>query len=198
MAKAPNQISSGLGVPVGNPSFITGTDALTTSREMTFPMTKFEARRAAAALFDDGPTRRNQGLTATVQPRSLLQKPGKSRRSLIETSQEVRAALRRALDHFSDYQRRFLYLDLAPLGSSERSDLVCYMLASRKGSLPADGHDTTLTIAIYYVDPRFLRQEPAWVRHFAAMGWQVSRRRVETPGHAVDLLTRRIQALGWA
>ena len=89
-------------------------------------------------------------------------------------------------------------MDLASLTASERSDLACFLLARRHGNLAVDGRDTTMTITTYFVDPRFLKQEPIMVRHAAALGWQVSRRRVETPGHAVELLTRRIQALGWA
>lgn len=168
------------------------------SQNFVFPKTKSEAREAAKALLDAGPARREHGLMPGVQPRSSLQKPGKSRQSLMEKSREVHAALKRTLDQLSDHRRRFFYVDLALLAPSERSDLACFMLASRHGGLAVDGRDTTLTMITYFVDPRFLKQEPIMVRHAAALGWQVTRRRVETPGHAVELLTRRIQALGWA
>ena len=168
------------------------------SKSFAFPKTKAEARQAAIALLDTGPSRHDRGAMPTVQPRSSLQKPGNSRRSLIEKSRDVHSALKRTLDQLSDHRRRFLYMDLVSLAASERSDLACFMLARRHSSLAVDGRDTTLTITTYFVDPRFLKQEPIMVRHAAALGWQVSRRRVETPGHAVELLTRRIQALGWA
>ena len=168
------------------------------SQNFVFPKTKSEAREAAKALLDAGPARREHGLMPGVQPRSSLQKPGKSRQSLMEKSREVHAALKRTLDQLSDHRRRIFYVDLALLAPSERSDLACFMLASRHGGLAVDGRDTTLTMITYFVDPRFLKQEPIMVRHAAALGWQVTRRRVETPGHAVELLTRRIQALGWA
>ena len=168
------------------------------SKSFGFPKTKTEARRAAIALLDTGPAGYDVGAMPGVQPRSSLQKPGRSRRSLIEKSRDVHSALKRTLDQLSDHRRRFLYMDLASLAAFERSDLACFMLAKRHGGLAVDGRDTTLTITTYFVDPRFLKQEPIMVRHAAALGWQVSRRRVETPGHAVELLTRRIQALGWA
>ena len=168
------------------------------SQNFSFPKTKTEARQAAIALLDAGPARHDPGAMPGVQPRSSLQKPGNSRRSLIEKSRDVHSALKRTLDQLSDHRRRFLYMDLASLAPSERSDLACFLLARRHGGLAVDGRDTTLTIATYFVDPRFLKQEPIMVRHAAALGWQVSRRRVETPGHAVELLMRRIQALGWA
>ena len=168
------------------------------SQNVVFPKTKLEARRAAKALLDAGPARHDRGSMPAVQPRSSLQKPGKSRQSLIEKSREVHAVLKRSLDQLSDHRRRFFYVDLALLAPSERSDLACFMLASRHGGLSVDGRDTTLTMITYFVDPHFLKQEPIMVRHAAALGWQVTRRRVETPGHAVELLTRRIQALGWA
>ena len=168
------------------------------SKSFAFPKTKTEARQAAIALLDAGPARHDRGAMPGVQPRSSLQRPGNSRRSLIEKSREVHSALTRTLDQLSDHQRQFFYMDLAPLAPSERSDLACFMLARRHGGLAVDGRDTTLTITTYFVDPRFLKQEPIMVRHAAALGWQVSRRRVETPGHAVELLTRRIKALGWA
>ena len=168
------------------------------SKSFAFPKTKTEACQAAIALLDAGPARYDRGAMPGVQPRSSLQKPGQSRRSLIEKSRDVHSALKRTLDQLSDHRRRFLYMDLASLTASERSDLACFLLARRHGNLAVDGRDTTMTITTYFVDPRFLKQEPIMVRHAAALGWQVSRRRVETPGHAVELLTRRIQALGWA
>ena len=192
----PNALDRGYSAPIHN--IVPSEPSTVPSQNFVFPKTKSEARRAAKALLDAGPARLERGSMPGVRPRSSLQKPGKSRQSLIEKSREVHAALKRSLDQLSDHRRRFFYVDLALLAPPERSDLACFMLASRHGGLAVDGRDTTLTMITYFVDPRFLKQEPIMVRHAAALGWQVTRRRVETPGHAVELLTRRIQALGWA
>ena len=71
------------------------------SQNFVFPKTKSEAREAAKALLDAGPARREHGLMPGVQPRSSLQKPGKSRQSLMEKTREVHAALKRTLDQLS-------------------------------------------------------------------------------------------------
>lgn len=100
------------------------------SKSFVFPKTKAEARQAAIALLDTSPSRHDRGAMPRVQPRSSLQKPGNSRRSLIEKSRDVHSALKRTLDQLSDHRRRFLYMDLVSLVASS-ARLCRYRLSLR-------------------------------------------------------------------
>ena len=132
-----------------------------------------------------------------ITPQSSLQRPGLSRRSLIEKSQDVQSALVRTLDRLSDQKRRFFYMDLSQSTASGVIAPACFLLAHRDHGLAVNGRSTELVVTTYFIDPRFLKQESEFAHQVAALGWQVSRRRVETAGHAVELITKRVDALGW-
>lgn len=164
------------------------------NEKIWLPKSRREAHAAAKLLFND----KEHGREAKGKSRASRRNRALGTGSNLFSGQELRQALLVTLKRLSAIERDFIFIELTRWSNQQSPALFSFWLSPPKCHGQHANKSSAFAVVSYYYQRLALRYEPDVIQKFDDLGWFVARKRVETPGHAVELLFDQLVRMGWS
>ena len=163
------------------------------NEKIWLPKSRREARAAAKLLFNE----EKHGREAEGKRQASRRNRALGTGSNLFSGQELRQALLVTLKGLAAIERDFIFIELTRWSNQQSPALFSFWLSLPRSHSKHPSKSAAFAIVSYYYNQLALRYEPDVIQKFRDLGWNVARKRVETPGHAVELLRDQLVRMGW-